>query len=264
VHKLGPPGRTCQLAARTEFTHRSAAETLTRRHAEAPSAAKYHERLKAVLLEGAEEGDERWLAAQLLEYHRREARPVWWHYFRRIESTPEELVADPEAIGDLRPTAAEPRPVAKSFAYELEFPTQQHKLGPGDVIDPETERGETIIEIDEGTGHLWIKRGRGRSEEPLPRALIPGGAWDTRYQRGALVRLAEEIRHGGGKYRALRAILRRELPSVLAAESLDESYLFIQGPPGSGKTWTGAQLVLHLLGEGEAGRDRSPEPQGDP
>jgi hypothetical protein len=251
VHKLGPPGRTCQLAARTEFTHRSAAETLTRRHAEAPSAAKYHERLKAVLLEGAEEGDERWLAAQLLEYHRREARPVWWHYFRRIESTPEELVADPEAIGDLRPTAAEPRPVAKSFAYELEFPTQQHKLGPGDVIDPETERGETIIEIDEGTGHLWIKRGRGRSEEPLPRALIPGGAWDTRYQRGALVRLAEEIRHGGGKYRALRAILRRELPSVLAAESLDESYLFIQGPPGSGKTWTGAQLVLHLLGRGK-------------
>jgi hypothetical protein len=65
------------------------------------------------------------------------------------------------------------------------------------------------------------------------------------------VRLAEEIRHGGGKYRALRAILRRELPSVLAAESLDESYLFIQGPPGSGKTWTGAQLVLHLLGRGK-------------
>jgi uncharacterized protein len=218
---------------------------------EVAEAVAERERLKAGLLDGAEEGDERWLAAQLLEYHRREARPVWWHYFRRIESTPEELVADTEAIGELRPTGAQPRPVAKSLAYELEFPTQQHKLGPGDVVDPETERGETILEIDEGAGRLRIKRGHKRSEEPLPRALIPGGAWDTRYQRAALMRLAEEIRDGGGKYRALRAILRRELPSALAAESLDESYLFIQGPPGSGKTWTGGQLVLHLLAKGK-------------
>jgi uncharacterized protein len=218
---------------------------------EVAEAVAERERLRAALLEGAEEGDERWLAAQLLEYHRREARPVWWHYFRRIESTPEELVADAEAIGELRPTGAEPRTVAKSLAYELEFPTQQHKLGPGDVVDPETERGETIVEVDEGTGRLWIKRGRARSDGGLPRALIPGGAWDTRYQRAALMRVAEEIRDGGGKYQALRAILRRELPSALAVESLDQSYLFVQGPPGSGKTWTGAQLVLQLLAKGK-------------
>jgi superfamily I DNA and/or RNA helicase len=31
---------------------------------------------------------------------------------------------------------------------------------------------------------------------------------------------------------------------------LDHSYLFIQGPPGSGKTYTGAHLVLDLLSEG--------------
>jgi predicted RecB family nuclease len=226
---------------------------------EVAEATAERERLKAALLEGVEEGEERWLAAHLLEYHRREARPVWWHYFRRIESTPQELVADAESIGELRPTGAEPKPVARSFAYELEFPTQQHKLGPGDdVLDPETRRGERIVELDEGTGRLWIKRGRGRSEEPLPRALIPGGAWETKAQRAALMRFAEEIRDGGGRYRAPRAILRSELPrarldgsAAEAAESLDESYLFIQGPPGSGKTWTGAQLVLHLLEKGK-------------
>ncbi len=31
------------------------------------------------------------------------------------------------------------------------------------------------------------------------------------------------------------------------AEGLDDSYLFIQGPPGSGKTYTGAHLILHLI-----------------
>ena len=113
--------------------------------------------------------------------------------------------------GDRRPepTGAEPRQVAKSLAYELEFPTQQHKLGPGDVVDPETERGEEIVEIDEGTGRLWIKRGRKRSEEPLPRAPDPRRGVGHATQRAALMRLGEEIRDGGGKYRALRAILRR-------------------------------------------------------
>jgi uncharacterized protein len=32
---------------------------------------------------------------------------------------------------------------------------------------------------------------------------------------------------------------------------LEESCLFIQGPPGSGKTWTGAQIALHLLRRGK-------------
>jgi uncharacterized protein len=32
--------------------------------------------------------------------------------------------------------------------------------------------------------------------------------------------------------------------------ALDQSYLFIQGPPGSGKTWTGARLIVSLIGSG--------------
>ena len=36
----------------------------------------------------------------------------------------------------------------------------------------------------------------------------------------------------------------------LIAEGLDDSYLFIQGPPGSGKTYTGAHLILHLIQRG--------------
>lgn len=31
------------------------------------------------------------------------------------------------------------------------------------------------------------------------------------------------------------------------AERMTDSYLFIQGPPGSGKTWTGARLVVSLI-----------------
>ena len=34
---------------------------------------------------------------------------------------------------------------------------------------------------------------------------------------------------------------------VKVAASLDNSYLAIQGPPGSGKTWTGARIIHHLV-----------------
>jgi uncharacterized protein len=35
------------------------------------------------------------------------------------------------------------------------------------------------------------------------------------------------------------------------ALALDSSYLFIQGPPGAGKTWAGARLIAHLLQNGK-------------
>jgi uncharacterized protein len=37
---------------------------------------------------------------------------------------------------------------------------------------------------------------------------------------------------------------------VALVTALDESYLFIQGPPGSGKTYTGARLIAALVGSG--------------
>jgi uncharacterized protein len=35
------------------------------------------------------------------------------------------------------------------------------------------------------------------------------------------------------------------------ALALDSSYLFIQGPPGAGKTWAGARVIAHLLENGK-------------
>ena len=231
---------------------------------ERTEAIAEREALRQALLAGAEESDERWLAAQLLEYHRREDRPVWWRFFRRLESTEEELRDwDTEAIAGLEPTDEPPEPVKRSLVHTLRFPPQQHKLGPGDVVDPETEAGEEIVSIDEEHGLLRLKRGPKREGESLPRALIPGGPWITTAQRAALARLGRELLEPTGRYEALRGILRRDLP--LGGESvhtndldelkalvsrLDETHLFIQGPPGSGKTYTGARLIVHLLREG--------------
>ena len=77
----------------------------------------------------SEEQRARWLMAQLLHYHRREEKPVWWAYFNRLEMSREELVEDGEAIGELHRGPSEP-PIAdkRSFIYTLRFREQEHKL----------------------------------------------------------------------------------------------------------------------------------------
>ncbi|MDQ3822067.1 MAG: TM0106 family RecB-like putative nuclease [Actinomycetota bacterium] len=214
---------------------------------EQEEAIAERERLRQQLLAGADEGSERWILGQLLEYHRREDRPVWWHYFRRLDATEEQLFDDAEAIAGLEPTGAEPEDVKKSRVHTLSFPAQQHKLGAGEAVDPATERKEDIVEIDDARGLLRLRRGPKFADEPLPRALIPGGPWDTKPQRAALRRLAENPE----RYPALRAIVRRDPPTSLDPATLGDSYLFIQGPPGSGKTWKGAQIVAALLRDGK-------------
>jgi uncharacterized protein len=236
------------------------------------SAEGVRQRLRDELLEGAEEGEPRWLAAHLLDYHRREARPAWWAYFDRTRMTPEELIDDTEAVGGLEPDpTAAPEELARSLVYTLRFPSQDHKFGPGSrAEDPATGKyaGE-IVTIDGATGVLLLKRGPSLADVPLPAALVPPGPVNDRPQRDALLRFATSIRDGDGRYPALQAILAREHPRVRGraqgstlqttdlsamkelAAALDRSYLFVQGPPGAGKTWTGGRLVADLLRRGK-------------
>jgi predicted RecB family nuclease len=228
---------------------------------EAAEALAERERLRAELLE---RGDE--LPAQLLDYHRREAKPAWWWFFGRLEATSAELVDDPESIGELERDGTTEPSGSRSTGYWFTFPPQQHRLDEGDaVVDPATGKGAgTIDRLDNETGRLRLSRATNRSAEPLPRSLIPTGPYDTTCQRQALDRLARSLLAGDGRYRALERVLRRELPLGGArvqratleerqrlAEQLEGSYLFVQGPPGSGKTYTGARLVVHLLEQGK-------------
>jgi uncharacterized protein len=214
-------------------------------------------------LEVADADRPRWLLAQLLLYHRREAKPVWWGFFDRIGRTSEELQErDSEAIGGLEP-AGPAIGSGDSLVWPFTFPAQQHHLGEGSqVYDPATGGPAGTIEtLDEEEGTLSLRRGPSLEEVALPAALIPGGPFDTRVQQKALRRLARSVLAGDESYLAAKSILLREpfaVPLVqddLAAAQtlvagLDGGHLVIQGPPGSGKTYTGARLIAHLIGLG--------------
>ncbi len=234
---------------------------------EPAEASDERERLRHRLGDGQPEDSARWLAGELLLYHKREQKPAWWQYFARLTMDDDELVADAEAIGGLEPSG--PAEVVKrSYVYPLRFPVQRHKIVAGDdVIDPVTRRGVEVVRVDEDEGIVRIKRGQKRAREPLPSALVPGEPIPTHPQRAALGRLARDLDAGGSRYRALHELLARVPPrfagrapgpfqtTALTAQralalALDESALVIQGPPGTGKTYTGARLVTALLRAG--------------
>lgn len=229
----------------------------------------------------------RWLMAHLLRWHQREAKPEWWRFFDRVlRCDLDDLRRDTEAIADLT-VVGEPEQDKRSYVWTYEFdPDQEHKLKLGsNPCDPETERirqrgGEplprpgTLVGLDPVAGTLQLRRGMA-SQAPHPRALIPEGPINTDAQRAALRRLAEALLahgiDGPGPYAAARQLLGRRAPrlagtapgaplrradesglqaAVRLVDALDRSCLPIQGPPGSGKTYTAAHVILARLAAG--------------
>jgi predicted RecB family nuclease len=197
------------------------------------------------LIAGTSEERARWLLAHLVHYHRREERPQWWWWFERLEMSEEELIADSESIGSLQPVNDVPaRPEKRSTITTLRFPPQEFKLE-DEGHDPATRKHIVIATIDEANGLLEIKRGN-RVTDPLPRALIPGKPFDTKKHRQAVRRVAQSILDHGFNdtpYRAAADILLRR-PVAGSA------YLFTQGPPGAGKTWTASHRIVELMRQG--------------
>jgi predicted RecB family nuclease len=213
----------------------------------------------------------RQLVAHLLEFHRREAKPQWWAMFERRDYSEEELIDDVECLGGLRlDKSVAPFADALSTVVTYRFPPQDCKLEAGDscLVSNTLEPAGTICRLDGESGIVQIKRRASRG--PLPEALsvIPSGPIENTVLHRAMYRLADALIKRQGRYRAVQSFLMREPPSIQgivpgaaiianpqemlaeatrAVASLRESCLFIQGPPGSGKTWTSAQIIVDLM-----------------
>lgn len=206
----------------------------------------------------------------LLNYHRREAKPEWWAYFDRRKKALDELIDDTEAIAYLKAVDTPPVKQKQSLIHTLEFPPQEFKLKADTAVDGPLTVGAagTIEWIDAASGRLGLRRGPTLKNEPLPDALIAGGPIPDQAHRAAIVRVAEDAIAGGSRYPAIWDIVRAERPRFSTSvgssiqtldlvrqkqlvADLDHSYLFVQGPPGSGKTWTGARLIVSLLNGGK-------------
>jgi uncharacterized protein len=217
------------------------------------------------------------LLAALLDWHRREEKSEWWAYFERQGKTDAQLVDDTECIGDIA-WLGEVRPEKRSVIHRYGFdPTQEYKLKVGaDVDDPRTGKAcGRIVALDGERGEVELSRGPSLDGTTHPRSLMPGQPLSSRAMKESLRRLAGEVIENGvdgdGAHRGARDLLLSRSPrfdgaatgsplvepgegpedaAVRLVAALDRSCLAIQGPPGAGKTFTGARIVVDAVRRG--------------
>jgi predicted RecB family nuclease len=215
--------------------------------------------------------EERELTFYLLDFHRRADKPAWWAMFKRMEMSHAELLEDAECLGDLRLIGA-PVPDKRSLIWTFEYPEQETKLRTGAKATLTTTREDLgEIEVEEGVHRVRIRRGAKREALPDRISIGPGQPFGAKDIVNAVFRFADSIVARAGRYKAAEAFLRRDLPSFrgIAAGApilprgevtsdgiadviaqLDGSYLFLQGPPGAGKTYHGSHAIVALLQRG--------------
>jgi uncharacterized protein len=234
--------------------------------------ARYADYQKRLLEAATGSEDYRRHLADLLEFHAREGRPQWWEFFDRQSRFEDELLDDTECIAGLT-LAKPPVPVKQSLLYTFRYPPQETKREAGDqVVNVATlSYAGTIEEIDDENQVVILKRSV--KGGPLPENLNigPGGPINSDAVREAIYRFATDVLAGRDNYPAIRDILSKALPrlhslpsgqaivtsddllsaTTEAVADLANSYLFIQGPPGAGKTHTSAHVIVELIRRGK-------------
>lgn len=229
-------------------------------------------RLLSDAIVAAEDVPWRRLLVDLLEFHRREAKPTWWAMFARQEMSGDELLDDAESLAGLTPHPdRRPWPDKKSVVHPFTFPAQDFKLKVGDkpVRSGTLEAAGEIVSLDEDELTLELKLGPSRSRIEPGTCLIPEGPIGDKPLREAIHRFAHDVAISGGRYPAITAILRRDRPrlagrqpgqaivadgadategSIDALRVLDSSYLL----PGA--AWCREDLHLRAGDRSAAGR----------
>lgn len=214
------------------------------------------------------------LLGDLVEFHRREQKPIWWRMFDRAAATPEERRDDPGCIEGIEITGM-PTPVKQSLVQTYRFdPAQECKLAAGErsyvMFAHDLKAKLSLSSIDAAIGSLELKIGKKGLSENLGGSFPKTGALLTdEYVNPAPIpdalaavaasHLAELLHPPVSALLAHRppdTSVQTEKESTIDAAirvsaSMSGGCLVIQGPPGTGKTFAAARVITTLLNAGK-------------
>ncbi|MGI0495294.1 TM0106 family RecB-like putative nuclease [Alkalinema pantanalense CENA528] len=255
------------------------------------SAAQLAESLLSQLSEEdtSEEACIQRLLAHLLQFHQREGKPFWWQRFSWLVADEADLYDELDCLAGLERTDRppfKPTPRSRSLAYEYRFdPNQETKLESGTCwFSPEQPlRNCKLDSLDRQTGLAVISISEKRLQEieqlvpgwmpPQRTSLVDCNFVDSKVLSQSVFQTVQKWADSGQLPSALQHFLQRQPPRIPGhilgqsllrsgedllqgtlriATGLQSSSLCIQGPPGSGKTYTAAQIILKLLALGKS------------
>jgi len=217
------------------------------------------------------EQEGRWLLAQLLDWHRRDAKPKAWRYFDLRGMDDADLIEEKDAVSGLvwMGTLTSASGVT---ADRYSFPNQETSVRPDDKkeVHHKSQRIGTVVAMDPIMRTIDIAKFSDAAGFHPTSIFVKEPYRNAKSQRDSLYRLGCWVRDNGisaaGHWQAARTFLLRKPPELSNSESLkvsgteefsDEltrivlalffSVLAVQGPPGSGKTTSAARAVDALV-----------------
>jgi len=235
-----------------------------------PVIAKLTVNIPADPEERTAEQQARWILANVIDWHRREDKAVWWELFRLSDLSAEDLLDERCGLSGLSFVAAVSG-TAKAPVHRYRFPPQETEIRGGeDLRNVGGANLGTVSAISFAAATVDIKK-RQDSVDIHPEAIFAHSYVGGEVMAEALLRIgkyvAERGLRGDGPYQAARDLLLREIPrnggqplhregetavdaAVRICAGLAGGILPIQGPPGAGKTYTGAQMICELVRHG--------------
>jgi uncharacterized protein len=214
------------------------------------------------------------LLAHQVDYFRRELKSAVWEYYRVHELEADDIYTERKALTGLRFIGVQPkRPKERNITHRYSFPPQECDLSEGDGV---TEvKGRSIgsiraISIEDGT--VDIKKSPEFTDHHPVSIHLSEMVVNQDVLSNSLMALVNDIDENGFSRafsnRAAKDLLMKRPPvlkegsiavpgedvvaaAIRIAVNLDRSFLPIQGPPGSGKTYTGAKMIIELAKKGK-------------
>jgi len=234
---------------------------------------KLTEGIPADLEARTEERQAQWLLAQLQDWHRREDKATYWEGYRLAELDDADLLEERAGLAGLRflkRLLAERNIPVDRYTFEKQETEARIK----DSLFCKNEKLGSVAAIDIVGRAIDIKKTRKTAELHPTAAYVWEWPFNVKEHAEALFRIGEWVAANGidaaGKYRAGRDLLLRNRPRLTKGETLEplagespkgtacrivsalkDSVFAIQGPPGAGKTFTGARMICELVREGK-------------
>ncbi len=213
------------------------------------------------------------LMSDIIGFYNREDKPAWREFFDRRTKSDEELIDDPECIGNMK-VNGKPTPDKRSMIYSYLFEEQDFKLrkskktviANNQDIEQKDYAG-TIVDIDYKKKEVLIKRGTSQGTLPPILSIGPNKPQGNDKLILNTYKFIDSLIDGEKKYKALNDFLEKKYPNIKNIKqgdkiiqnnefdkeipkiisNLNDSYIYIQGPPGTGKTYQAANAITELL-----------------
>ena len=218
----------------------------------------------------------RWLLAHLVGWHRREDKAQYWERYRLNDLTDEELLDERQAFAGLECVARVREVLHKttrkptgSVVDRYRYPAQDVEIRRGKLLMAGPTAWGEIDAHDSVARTLDVKKGPSLAGVH-PTAVFQADVVSTDVMQKSLLRLCDAVRRSGPDEPTCgRDLLWRRTPRLRAASlearagealvtqavrlalHLDRTTLALQGPPGSGKTYVGAQMIRALVATGK-------------